>query len=1160
MSNLELTYRGFLNRISETGRKDILYTLAAHTILMLLIFLGTVFVLISLEAIFGFSQTIRKVMFFGFFSAVFATSVMILWRAFSAYKDLEKPSSVTRYAKKIGGFYPQIKDNLLNAIQLYSYTTKSGHIFSGALAAETISQVNQKAQSVDFSRVVSFKKSRPVLIIFLASLLVFASLLLGFPNTFLAAANRLVNYNFTFIDNSLGISFEVKPGNVELSKGESVEVSAKVSFNDPAYTTEKVTLHTKQVSSDGTELSSDEESLESVNTNEFKYTLSNINSATVYWFEYRGVKSSPYNITITNRPVLKSVKITVYPPAYTRLPSRQVEGNEITTIAGSTIYVELESSDDLSRAMLNFGSPVSASGENNASTVKFEVNGKTARGSFTATSNASFSFSVFKDFNGKELTNTGSQNYSLRVYPDEYPKVSITEPSNGETNVQGKGNLLIRSRITDDFGFTKMRIGYKTVSSKFGPTDKDYRYADIPVKNTDATGLEVPYMWDLGPLNLGSEDQVEYFVEVYDNDGFSGPKMSRSEIKRLVYPSLESLMEKTEKTKEEVETSLKTAFEEAMELKQDLEEIKEEMEKNPDEMGLNDPKKNQEMQQKLENVQKNLSSTQQKMEELMKDLQQNSQVSQETLDKYMELQKLFQKIDSQELRDALKKLQEAMKNMNKDELKEAMKNFKFDEENFKKSLEKTMELLNKIMNEQKLGELTQKLDDITKQQDQLKDETKNTEKSDNSKLNDLAKKQDDIKNQTGDFQKQLKELSENMKKTHDQQLSKEMQKMLEDMMKKMLEKKMQDSKQQMEQGNQNQSQKKQEEISQDLNEMNQQMQQMLQNMLEKENSKLNQKMQEFADRLKELSKKEGELMEQSEELDKNSSSKEFQENKAQQEKVQNELSNLTEDMMSMAQQMGMSPMMTKNLGDAFNEMQKASEKLGNKDGKGANKNQSNAKESLDKAAEKMQQMCNNGKPGQNGKKPGMGLEQLLQQLQQMIQQQQALNNQMQGMSPNGNDGKLSQEQMAQMQKLQMEQQSIKDGLNKLNDEFKKQQDEDGKKMMGNLDEVQKDMAEIIKDLQNNTISPETKKRQEKILSRMLDFQLATREKDFEQKRESRPGKNFDRSSPPEIVISRPNIINGINQDALELEKENYTEDYEALIQKYLEKAKVKPVQ
>lgn len=1147
MSSLELTYRSFITRISDTGKKDLLFTAIRHALLMLTAFILLAFIFISLEAVFELSTTLRKIIFFGFISAFAATAGMILLNLFRKLGKLNATDSISLYAKKIGGSYPDIKDNLLNAIQLYSYTNRADHIFSNDLAAETINRFNENTRSIDFKNSVSFKKNNRLVVLFVSALMLFNALLFVFPNTFLAAGNRIVNYDFTFVDNSLGIAFDVKPGNIELSKGESLDVTALIKFHDPNYTTDEITFHTKEVTNDGIEISENDEKLQTAGTNEFKTTIKNINSQTIYWFEYRGVKSSTYTVTITNRPVIKSVKITVYPPAYTKLPSRIIDGNEITTIAGSTIYVELDASDDLSRSVIQFAGATAP--------VSMEVTGKTARGSFVAVSNGTFTVNVVKDFNGKELTATNPKEFTVRVFPDQFPVISIIEPDNNDLNVQGKRELLVRSRVTDDFGFTKMRIGYKTVSSKFGPTDKDYRFSDIPVRNTDATGLEVPYVWNLSSLNLGSEDVVEYFVEVYDNDGFSGPKMSRSEVKRLIYPSIESLFKKTEKTKEEIESSMKSAMEDAMELKKELDELKDKMEKNPEEMGLNDPKKNQEMQQKLENIQNSLNSTQQKMEELMKELQQNSQLSKETLDKYMELQKMFQKIDSKELRDALKKLQDAMKNMNKDQLKEAMKNFKFDEENFKKSLEKTMELLNKIMNEQKMGELTQKLDDITKKQDALKEETKATDKNDKNALNDQSKKQEDVKNNMQDFQKQMKELSENFKKANDQQMTKEMQKMLEEIMKKMLEQKMQNSKQNLEQGNKEQSQKQQEDISKDLNDLNQQMQEMLQSMMDKESSKMMEKMQEFLDRLKEMSKKQKELMDESENFDKNTDPKDFQDNKMKQDKLQNELSNLTEEMMSMAQQMGMSPMMSKNLGDAFNEMQKASDQLSKKDGKNANKSQGNAKESLDKAAEKMAQMCQSGKPG-NGKKPGMGLQQLLEQLQQMIAKQQQLNNQMQGMNPSGNQGKLTQEQMAQMQKLAMEQQQIKNGVNQLNEEFKKQQESEGKKLLGNLDQVQKDMQEIIKDLQENNVTPETKKRQEKILSRMLDFQLSTREKDFEQKRESRPGKNFDRSSPPEIVISKPNIINGVNQDALELQQENYTEDYEALIQRYLEKIRI----
>jgi DNA repair exonuclease SbcCD ATPase subunit len=334
------------------------------------------------------------------------------------------------------------------------------------------------------------------------------------------------------------------------------------------------------------------------------------------------------------------------------------------------------------------------------------------------------------------------------------------------------------------------------------------------------------------------------------------------------------------------------------------------------------------------------------------------------------------------------------------------------------------------------------------------------------------------------------------------------------------------------------------------------MQQLLSQMIENENSKLMAKMQEILEKMQKMSKKEGELMEQSKELDKNSEDTEFKQNAKEQSKLSNELSNTIEDLMSLSEQMPMTPQMGKLLGDAFNEMNKATQSLNNKEGPSANKSQGKAKESLDKAIQKLQSMC------ESGNKPGMGnsLQQLLQALQQLIEKQQGINQQLGQISPEGKEGKFTQEQMAQMQRLALEQETVRKNLQQLNEEFKKQQEMEGKKLLGNLDEVQKDMMEIIKDLEQNSISPETRKRQEKILSRMLDFQLSVREKDFEKKRESRPGKNFDRTSPPEIIISMPKIVNGINQDALELQRESYSEDYEVLIQKYMEKIRLRSTQ
>ncbi|RPI14602.1 MAG: hypothetical protein EHM58_16145 [Ignavibacteriae bacterium] len=1142
MSYLELTYQNFISRISEVNKKDTLLGLSRKVLLFIIFAITLAFIFISAEAIFEFSQSARKILFFSYLSLIFTSLLYIIYDTFNMYSRIGKPERIRFYAGKIGRAFPDVKDNLLNALQIYEDANTGRLMTSKDLAAESIVQVDERTKPYNFNDTISFNSNRRLAFISSAVVVIFIALLLAFPNVFQASANRIIDYNYSYVENTLGIAYEVKPGNIEISKGDNVDLFAKINFNDPNYKTDKISLYTRVLSGDGIELTSDNENVESSTPNEFKYTLTNISAPTEYWFEYKGIKSTVYKISVTSRPVIKNVKVTIYPPAYTKLPSRVAEGNEITTIAGSRIYIELEASDNLSRSAVMFAGSAPQG---------LEVNGSKSVGSFTAMQSGNFRLSIARMFGDKELTNLNSPEFNVIVYPDEYPKISIVEP-NSTSQVKGEKEILVRSRISDDFGFSKMRIGYKLAKSKYGVADKDYQYADIPVKNTDATGLEVPYIWNLSPLNLGTEDEVEYFVEVYDNDAVSGPKSARSDVFKLIYPSFESMFEKTEKSKEEIENSIKSAYDDAMDLKQELDEIKDKLDKNPEEMGLNDPKKAQELQNKIENLQNQLSNTQQKMNELMNDLQNNNQISKETLDKFMELQKMFQQIDSKELREALKKLQEAMKNMNAEQMKEAMKNFKFDEETFKKSMEKTMELLKKIMNEQKFGELTKKLDEITKNQDQLKENTKNTDEQDKNKMNELSKTQEQLRKEMEEFQKQMKELSENMKKLKDDQISKEMQKLLSEMMKKMLEQKMKQSSQNLEQGNKNQSQQQQNQLSQDLNEMNQQMQDLLAQMLQNENAQTMQKLQEILDKLQQMSEKEGQLKEQSKDLDPKKDGKEFNENAQQQNQLSQQLSNTMEELMSMSQQLGNQlPMLGKNLGDAYNEMNEATESLKNKDGKSANKSQGDAKESLDKAIEKMKAMCKNGmQPGK-----GSSLQQLLQGLQDMIARQQSLNNQMGQMGQNGNQGKLSEQEMAQMQRLAMEQETIKKNLQNMNEDLKQQQEKDGKKLLGNLDEIQKDMMEVIKDLQDNNITPETKKRQEKILSRMLDFQLSAREKDFEQKRESRPGKDFDRVSPPEIIISRPEVINGINQDALDLQKESYSDEYELLIRKYMQKIK-----
>src|SRR5512144_1584158 len=100
MSNLEITYNSFINRISGVTKKDILLKLTKDTLLTLSIFILLALLLTGLEAIFGFSSGVRKVIFFIFVSSFFATILMVLGTAFLGYRNVTKPVKINTYALK----------------------------------------------------------------------------------------------------------------------------------------------------------------------------------------------------------------------------------------------------------------------------------------------------------------------------------------------------------------------------------------------------------------------------------------------------------------------------------------------------------------------------------------------------------------------------------------------------------------------------------------------------------------------------------------------------------------------------------------------------------------------------------------------------------------------------------------------------------------------------------------------------------------------------------------------------------------------------------------------------------------------------------------------------------------------------------------------------
>ena len=94
------------------------------------------------------------------------------------------------------------------------------------------------------------------------------------------------------------------------------------------------------------------------------------------------------------------------------------------------------------------------------------------------------------------------------------------------------------------------------------------------------------------------------------------------------------------------------------------------------------------------------------------------------------------------------------------------------------------------------------------------------------------------------------------------------------------------------------------------------------------------------------------------------------------------------------------------------------------------------------------------------------------------------------------------------------------------------------------------MGEVVNDMKDMNIDERTIKRQEQILTRLLDAQRSVRQREYSPKRESRPGEDLARRSP--TMRNPHNDTEQLRQDLLKALEGHYVKDYEQLIRLYFD--------
>ena len=1084
-------------------------------IIVLLLLIAT-----AIESIAHLSPLGRAIVF----SATFLSAIALLaWQVgpkILRVFGILKGKNDDQVALQIGEHFPSLKDRLLNAMQVYreAHVEQRSHS-SFALVDASFEDVARNVSTLDFTTVVSNAPAKTAARTAFYSFAFAAAMFAMFPGALFQSAHRILHFTQTFRPPA-PFQWEITPGTKKFVKGETIPIRIKtVGQQQPV-----ISFYVREAEQSEFEhvvLSPDSNGI-------FHHTIENIRSTTHYYASSLEYNSDEYRLNVVDRPLVKNLRLLLTFPSYTKLPPRYLDDNvgDVTALPGTKIDFDVTLNKEVESAHIVF---------DDSESVALDHESTTATASIRLRKERRYHLELI-DASG--IRNTDPISYKMTLVPDLPPAIQILEPGKN-VDLTEEMRLAMLMKISDDFGFSRMRLGYKLVSSRYEKPSEEFTFFNLPLPMQTQQATEVPYVWNLSSLNLVPEDVVSYFVEVYDNDNVNGPKVARTDTYTLRLPSMEEVFAQADKVQEKAIDDLKKSLNDVEKMQKEMEEVQRDLKKtNMKQMDWQQKKKVEDLVKRQEEITKKVEDINSKLSDMTQHMDQQKMMSDETLQKYQELQKMMQQMNLPEMQQAMKRLTEAMKNVSPEQMKQALENFQFNEEQFKQSIERTMELLKRLQIEQKVDELTKRAEELAQKQSDLSERTEKADPKNQEELNKLAKEQEAMKKEMEAMQRELSELRKKMEEFPQDMPLSEMQQAQSEMNLTEMQQQMSESAGQCQGGNCKGASQQQKKTAEQMKKFQKKMEQVKKKLNENQEREMQNAMRKALQNILNLSQRQEDLKNESAKLPPNS--QQFRDAQQEQQQVMEQLQKVTNDLMKLSKKsFAVTPEMGKHIGQAMTLMQQSMQSMEQRSGQQSSQMQGGAMAELNEAAKKIAQSMQSNSSGQGGMS-------LMQQLQRMAGQQQGIN---QGTQQLG-QGQMSEQERAQIQRLLGQQAALQKSLQQLEQEAK--QNRDGERVMGDLRKIAEDMQEVMRDMQQENVNPETIQKQEKILSRLLDASRSARERDYEKKRRSETGRDVVCQSPKEFDPNALDAKQGIMRDLQKAIQEGYSKDYEELIRKYFE--------
>ncbi|HEY5824178.1 MAG TPA: DUF4175 family protein, partial [Cyclobacteriaceae bacterium] len=462
--------------------------------------------------------TARLLIFGSFFALV----------AFCIYRFLREPLGWWFYkkgigqeesAKMIGLFFPSINDRLLNVIQLSRDSKSSPLLEAGIL------QKSQQFEGVSFESAIDLRDNKRYLKYFFFPFVIILLLWIFNHRIFTQSTTRIVQFNREFSPEA-PFQFLIENKNLDAFFNEDFLLNLKLN-GDAIPEAVYIVSGPQRLK------------MESLSPTTFSYAFEKLQNEITFQFEASGFLSDTYTIKLINRPELTGLDVQLDYPKYIGRKSEQLTNAANLEVPEGTRITWRINTSNASKAKISFSTDPGTQND------------------MQIIDNQGFNFS--KNFNNPDqysilLENDHSRNrdnisYSIDVIKDQYPEVIVDQLRDSSLYK----NIVLGGSTKDDYGITELKIQYQIVNNN--QPNGPIKGIIIPISHNQSQ-QNFFYEWNLDSLKLNPGDQLNYYLQVWDNDGVNGRKSTKSTMYRFLLPSKEELKAEISKSQSSAENKI----------------------------------------------------------------------------------------------------------------------------------------------------------------------------------------------------------------------------------------------------------------------------------------------------------------------------------------------------------------------------------------------------------------------------------------------------------------------------------------------------------------------------------------------------------------------------------------------------------------------------